>query len=355
MMTDKNTGSSHNDGLNQASPKKINLALQGGGAHGAFTWGALDYMLESEKIRIEAISGTSAGAMNAVVVADGLMKNGRDGARENLEKFWKKVSEMGQSSPAQRTFYDMLTGNWNLDHSPGYIYTDLLSRLASPYELNPLNMNPLKDMLENLVDFDRVRSCDRMGLFLSATSVRTGKVKVFNRDELCADAVMASACLPFVFQAVEIKGEAYWDGGYMGNPVLFPFFYYCQSKDIVIVQINPLGCQQTPKTAREISNRVNEITFNSSLLSELRAVDFVGRLVKEGKLDPAHYKQMLVHIIESEKDLKPFNASSKSNTEWKFLKKLFDIGRQSAQLWLKDSFERLGIESTVDVQAILKN
>ena len=353
MMTDKNTDSSHNEGLSRASPKKINLALQGGGSHGAFTWGVLDYMLESEKIRIEAISGTSAGAMNAVVVADGLMKNGRDGARENLEKFWKKVSEMGQSSPVQRTFYDMLTGNWNLDHSPGYVYTDLLSRLASPYALNPLNMNPLKDMLENLVDFDRVRSCDRMGLFISATSVRTGKVKVFNRDELCADAVMASACLPFVFQAVEIKGEAYWDGGYMGNPVLFPFFYHCKSRDIVIVQINPLGCQQTPKTARDILNRVNEITFNSSLLSELRAVDFVGRLVKDGKVDPNQYKQMLVHMIAGEQAFKPFNASSKMNTEWAFLRKLFEIGRQTARKWENDHYEKLGLESSVDVRTIL--
>ncbi|MFO7557409.1 MAG: patatin-like phospholipase family protein [Desulfobacterales bacterium] len=353
MTTDKRTNLSHHHELNQASPKKINLALQGGGSHGAFTWGVLDCLLESEKVRIEAISGTSAGAMNAVVVADGLMKNGRDGARENLESFWKKISEMGQSSPVQRTFYDMLTGNWNLDHSPGYVYTDLISRLASPYELNPFNMNPLQDMLAELVNFDRVRSCDRMGLFISATSVRTGKVKVFNRKELNADAIMASACLPFVFQAVEIGGEAYWDGGYMGNPVLFPFFYQCKSRDIVIVQINPLGCQETPKTARDILNRVNEITFNSSLLSELRAVDFVGRLVKDGKLDPNQYKQMLVHMIKGEQAFKPFNASSKMNTEWAFLKKLFEIGRQSAGEWLKGHYDKLGRESTVDVRAIL--
>jgi NTE family protein len=334
-------------------PKKINLALQGGGSHGAFTWWVLDCLLESEQIQIEAISGTSAGAMNAAVVADGLMENGRAGARKNLENFWKKVSEMGQASPVQRTIFDMLTGYWNMDHSPGYIYTDLLNRLASPYELNPLNMNPLKDMLADLVDFERVRSCDRMGLFISATSVRTGKVKVFNRQELCADAIMASACLPFVFQAVEIGGEAYWDGGYMGNPVLFPFFYHCKSRDIIIVQINPLGCQKTPKTARDILNRVNEITFNSSLLSELRAVDFVGRLVKDGKVDPNQYKQMLVHMIAGEQAFKPFNASSKMNTEWAFLKKLFEIGRNSAGKWLKDNYEKLGRESTVDVRAIL--
>ncbi|MFW6053144.1 MAG: patatin-like phospholipase family protein [Desulfosalsimonas sp.] len=336
-------------------PKKINVALQGGGAHGAFTWGVLDFMLESEKLEIEAISGTSAGAMNAVVVADGLMKGGREGARTNLEQFWKRISEMGSASPVQRTLYDILIGNWNLDYSPGYVLTDLLTRLASPYEFNPMNLNPLKDMLAEMVDFGRVRSCDRMGIFISATSVRTGKVKVFNRDELSADAIMASACLPFVFQAVEINGEAYWDGGYMGNPVLFPFFYNCRSKDIVIVQINPLGCQETPKTAREILNRANEITANSSLLSELRAVDFVGRLVKDGKLDPSHYRQMLIHMIGGAQELKGFNASSKSNAEWAFLKKLFVIGRRSAKLWLQENFDKLGRESSVDVRAILQN
>jgi len=334
------------------STKPINLALQGGGAHGAFTWGVLDFLLESEKVNVEAISGTSAGAMNAVVVADGLMENGSNGARQNLEFFWKAVSRLGRSSPVQRSFYDMMIGNWNLDLSPGFMSMDLLSRVASPYQLNPLNMNPLRDLIAEIINFDRVRSCDRMGLFISATSVRSGKVKVFKRDELCAEAVMASACLPFLFQSVEIDGEAYWDGGYMGNPVLFPFFYHCTSQDVAIVQINPLGCQETPKTARDILNRVNEITFNGSLLRELRAIDFVAKMIDEQRLDTKHYKRMYIHMIEGESSLGPFNASSKFNTEWEFLRKLFHIGRNAADHWLTKNYDTLGKSSSVNIRSI---
>ncbi len=334
--------------------KSINLALQGGGSHGAFTWGVLDRLLESDGIHIEGISGSSAGAMNAAVVADGLMDNGRTGAGEHLETFWREISRFGQASPLQRTIFDVLFNNWNLDNSPGYVAFDLLTRLASPYEINPLDLNPLKDLVEKTVDFNRLRRCDRLRLFISATYVRTGKVKVFDHSELCADSIMASACLPHLFRAVEIKGESYWDGGYMGNPVLFPFFYNCASRDIVIIRINPLCCQQTPTKAMEIVNRINEINFNSSLLSELRAVDFVGRLVDEGRLDPDRYKHMLVHIIDGEEALEPLNASSKFNTEWAFLRKLFDIGRKAADEWLKQHYDKLGERSSVDVQEILR-
>ncbi|MDJ0949694.1 MAG: patatin-like phospholipase family protein [Alphaproteobacteria bacterium] len=336
-------------------PKAVNLALQGGGAHGAFTWGVLDRLLEDERIRIEAISGTSAGAMNAVVVADGIMRDGRDGARAGLHEFWIAVSEAARGSPIQRSPVDVFMGNWSLDSSPSYLFFDILNRVASPYELNPLNINPLRDLVAAQVDFDRVRSCDRMKVFVSATNVETGRVKVFKRDDLTADAVMASACLPFMFQAVEIDGVSYWDGGYMGNPVLFPFFNACASSDVVIVQINPIERRGTPKSAREILNRVNEITFNSSLLREFRAIDFVSRMIEQGKLDPSEYKQVLVHRIIADEELKPLGASSKLNAEWAFLTHLHGIGYRSASEWLDANFDDLGRSSTVDVRRLFQD
>ena len=332
--------------------KPVNLALQGGGAHGAFTWGVLDRLLEDERIEIEAISGTSAGAMNAVVVADGIMRAGNEGARECLARFWKAVSEAARFSPIQRSPIDMFMGNWSLDASPAYLWMDLLNRVASPYELNPLNLNPLRDLIEETVDFDTVRSCDKMKIFVSATNVETGRVRVFERTSLTPDMVMASACLPLMFQAVEIDGVPYWDGGFMGNPVLFPFFRGCSSSDVVIVQINPVQRPGVPRTAREILNRVNEITFNSSLLREFRAIEFVGRLLDEGKLDPKVYKDMLVHRIEAEEDLKPLGASSKLNAEWAFLEHLFEVGRRAASNWLDAHGEDLGRRSTLDIRAM---
>ncbi len=337
------------------SPKPVNLALQGGGAHGAFTWGVLDRLLEDERIEIEAISGTSAGAMNAAVIADGIMRDGPDGARSALAEFWKAVSEAGRNSPIQRTPIDVFMGNWSLDNSPSYLFFDLLNRVASPYQLNPLNVNPLRDLIASHVDFDRVRACDKVKVFISATNVETGRVKVFRRDELTADAVMASACLPFMFQAVEIDGVPYWDGGYMGNPVLFPFFNACASQDVVIVQINPVERKGTPGTAREILNRVNEITFNSSLLREFRAINFVSRLIEEGKLGPDEYRHVLVHRIMADDDLKPLGASSKLNAEWAFLTHLHDIGYRAATEWLDAHYDALGKRSTLDVRSLFQD
>ncbi len=341
-------------GAPRRTRKPINLALQGGGAHGAFTWGVLDRLLEDDRLQIEAISGTSAGAMNAVVVADGLMRDGAEGAREGLAHFWKAVSEAGRTSPIQRSPIDVFMGNWSLDNSPTYLFFDLFSRVASPYETNPLNINPLKDLIESVVDFDVVRSCDRMKVFVSATNVETGRVKVFDRHQLTADMVMASACLPLMFQAVEIDGVPYWDGGFMGNPVLFPFFNACISNDVVIVQINPITRHGAPTTARDILGRMNEITFNASLLREFRAIDFVGRLLEEGKLDPEHYKHILVHRIEAEDEIKPLGASSKLNAEWAFLQHLFGVGRAAAGDWLDENYEGLGNRSTVDIRAMFQ-
>ncbi|MDX1512213.1 MAG: patatin-like phospholipase family protein [Gammaproteobacteria bacterium] len=335
--------------------KPVNLALQGGGAHGAFTWGVLDCLLDDDRVVIEAVSGTSAGAMNAVVLADGLMQGGNDGAREALENFWRAVSDSALTNPLRRTPIDALLGNWSLDHSPAYAFFDLLTRVASPYALNPLNINPLRDLISEQVDFERVRACDKMRLFISATNVETGRVKVFRRDELTADAVMASACLPFMFQAVVIDDVPYWDGGYMGNPVLFPFFRHCRSPDIVVVQINPVVREGTPVTARQILNRVNEITFNSSLLREFRAIDFVSRLLEEGRLDEHSYRHVLVHCIAADEALKDLGASSKLNAEWAFFRHLFEIGRETAADWLDRNYEHLGKRSTLDLRPLFQD
>jgi NTE family protein len=341
-------------GKSDNAKKYINLALQGGGAHGAFTWGVLDRILESDRIEIAAISGTSAGAMNAVVLADGIMAGGKEGARKALGKFWRAVHEAAVLSPFQRTPFDVMTNNWNLDYSPGYLFSDIYSRLMSPYQSNPLNWNPLRELLIKQVDFERVRSCNKLKLFISATSVRNGHVKRFDRTRLTVDKVMASACLPYMFQAVEVDGEDYWDGGYAGNPILYPFAYHSDARDIVIVQINPLTCQKTPKTARDILNRVNEITFNASLLHELRAIDFVTRLLDEGSLDPNRYRKMFIHLISDEKGFEPLNASSKLNTEWRFLKHLHSLGYAAASSFLKNHYDSIGDHSSMDVPGALR-
>ncbi len=332
--------------------KRINLALQGGGAHGAFTWGVLDRILEDGRLEIDAISGTSAGAMNAVALADGFTAGGADGAREKLEDFWHTMSEGAKNSPIKRAPIDVMMGNWSLDRSWGYHAMDAMTRMFSPYQLNPMNMNPLKDVLEACVDFSCVQSCNSIKLYISATNVETGKVKVFDSHHLTSDMVMASACLPNVYQAVVIDGVPYWDGGYMGNPALFPFHTGSDCADIVVIQINPVERKGVPRTPQEIQNRLNEIAFNSSLLKELRAIDFVDRLIDEGKLDETRYRRERIHIIENQDALIPLGASSKMNAEWAFLTHLRDLGRKTATQWLDTNFNDIGERSTVDLRAM---
>lgn len=331
-------------------PAIVNLALQGGGAHGAFTWGVLDRILEDGRVGVEAISGTSAGAVNAVVLANGYMKGGRDGAREGLHQFWRHIARLGSFSPIQRSAIDIWLGNYSLDHNPAYLYFDALSRAVSPYDSNPANLNPLKLLLEEEVDFEQVQCCTDIKLFISATNVHTGRVRVFSGKEIDASAVMASSCLPLLFQAVEIDGVPYWDGGFMGNPVLFPFFNQCRSNDVVLVQVNPLERNETPKTAREIKNRMDEITFNASLNKELRAIEFVSRLLASESLDPKRYKNVFMHVIDATDELAPLSASSKMNAEWAFLTHLREIGRRTADQWLSENLDNVGKRSTFDLK-----
>jgi NTE family protein len=339
---------------NARHEKAVNIALQGGGAHGAFTWGVLDKLFEDDRIWIEAISGTSAGAMNAVVAAQGMYDNGAIGAREQLHDFWRAVSKAGEHSPLRHTPWTKLLGTWSLKSSPNYIFFDLFTRLVSPYDLNPFDYNPLRDLVAEMVDFDKVMACEDMGIFIAATNVETGRVRVFEREEITLDAVMASACLPLLYKAVEIDGVPYWDGGFMGNPPLHPFFHKSPSDDIVIVQINPVYREGIPRSAQDIQNRLNEITFNSSLLHELRAIDFVTRLLDSGKLDIDHYSRVNIHMIESRKRMRELDASSKLNADWAFLLHLFEIGRESAAKWLDKNYDDLGKRSTVDVRSMFQ-
>jgi NTE family protein len=333
--------------------KSVNLALQGGGAHGAFTWGVLDRLLEERRIEIDSISGTSAGAMNAVVLASGFQKGGRGGARGALENFWRAVSRDGRLSPIQRGLMDRLLGNWSLDKNPMFIAFDVASRFVSPYDFNPFNINPLRELLEREVDFEALRKNRDIRIFLSATNVHTGKVRVFPTKEITADVVMASACLPFLFKAVEIDGTPYWDGGYVGNPPLFPFFRSGEGGDVILVQTNPVIREETPQSARDILNRINEITFNASLASEFRAIGYVNRMLGSkllrrftGKTTP----EVRLHRIEAGESLMELTSSSKFNVDWSFFQHLRDIGRSAAGEFLTRNYRAIGKRSTLDLR-----
>jgi NTE family protein len=328
--------------------KTVSLALQGGGAHGAFTWGVLDALLEDGRLAVEAITGASAGAMNAVVMVQGWLEGGIDGARSQLETFWRRASLDASLSPAQRGLLSRVLGFWS-----NQAWTGAIAQSFSPYQTNPLNINPVRDAIDALIDFDRVRACTDVEIFISATNVWTGKVAIFKIQELTADHLMASACLPTVFQAVEIDGVPHWDGGYMGNPALFPLYYETMTDDILLVQINPLARRQTPRTAREIHDRLNEITFNGNLLRELRAVAFVKRLIEEGKLSPDEYKNVHLHRIDGSGVLDDYESSSKRNVEWDFFVQLRDAGRRTARSWLAANYAAIGARGTFDVQSAL--
>ena len=338
------------------NPLPIDLALQGGGSHGAFTWGVIERLIGEPSLHVESVSGTSAGAMNAVVLAYGHAVGGSSGARTALEDFWRKVSDAARFSPIQRTPFDMLSGNWSLDGSPGYIFFDIFSRLFSPYEFNPTNANPLRDLLEASVDFKRLKDCP-INIFINATNVRTGLPRVFRNAELSADVVLASACLPLMHQAIEIDGDPYWDGGFSGNPLLTPLIHESRARDIVLVQINPIERTGTPRTAREILNRVNEISFNSSLKKELRGIAMFQRVLATAKIttDAAwmdQWSNIRLHRIATPK-LAELGASSKLNAEWTFLSMLRDEGHGSAERFLAEHGADLGKRSTYDIDSLL--
>ena len=335
--------------VRRTEPKRINMALQGGGAHGAFGWGVMDKFLEDGRVEIEGLSGTSAGSMNAVVYAYGKLK-GNDGAREALHDFWKAISDAGQKYAIKKMPWD--AGTIPKENPLADMMKSMMSSF-SPYQMNPMNYNPLRDVLEQQVDFAELERSQLTKLFICATNVRTGKVKIFHTPEVTADVVLASACLPQVFQAVEINGEHYWDGGYMGNPVLYPLFYYTESRDVVILHINPIERPGPPTTSADIANRLNEITFNSSLIKELRSVYFVQKLLDDGWIKDEHrdkLKYVLIHSVRADNAMSDLSSASKMSSDWGFLTMLRDRGRALAAEWLTHNFEHLGVRSTVDLK-----
>ena len=321
-------------------PRPVSLALQGGGAHGAFTWGVLDAILEDGRLDPRAITATSAGAMNACAFAMGRATGGADGAREALERFWRAVSRAG--GPLKPAALPYL-----------FPFLDAFARVTSPYDTNPFGVDPLRDILAEQIDFDAVHACTETRLFICATEVTTGRARVFSGADVTLDAVRASATLPFIHQAVEIEGEPYWDGGYTGNPALWPLFYAEAPRDLIVVHVNPMRREGTPKTAADILDRVNEITFNASLLAELRAIAFVKRLIGEGLLvdrEKARLRDILVHAVRADDALSAYPASTKYDTSWRFLSELRDRGRAAGQAFLTQHADKVGKASTVDLR-----
>lgn len=336
-----------------ANPILVDLALQGGGSHGAFSWGVIDRMLEEDGFQLEGISGTSAGAMNAAVLACGLGSGGRDGAKVALESFWKKVSDGARYSPFQRSPLDVILGRWSLDYSPMYIAAEAMSRLVSPYDL-PITANPLAAILEDTVDFDRLVHSP-IKLFITATNVRTGRGKVFRNADITPQVLMASACLPTMFQAVEIGGESYWDGGYSGNPTITPLVRECQSRDTMLVQINPVLREKVPTSARDIVNRLSEVSFNAVLLKELRMIALLRQVAEadheHADCETARWAGMRIHRIASAA-VDALGSSSKLNAEWAFLTMLRDEGRKAAEAFLAAHRGDVGVRSSFDIDAL---
>src|SRR5258708_3475262 len=334
--------------------RTVSLALQGGGAHGAFTWGVLDRLLEDERIKIDGVSATSAGAMNGAILVYGMIKGGRDGARALLREFWRRVSDTGRFSIFQPTMFDKAVGNHNLDYSPAYQLFDIWTRIFSPYQFNPAGTNPLRKILDELIDFERLKHASgSIKLFVNTTNVRTGKIRVFKQTEISADALLASSCLPHLFHAVEIDGEHYWDGGFMGNPPMFPLIYNCRAADIIIVEINPIVVEALPDSARAIIDRMNSISFNATMMREMRAIALFTRLLEQHRLTGrSNLRQIHFHMIQAEQKTRRLGASSQFNLDHDFLELLFDLGGRTADAWLEKNFGSLGVDSTIDLHKL---
>src|ERR1700756_1878479 len=335
------------------SPLLVDLALQGGGAHGAFTWGVLDRLLEEPWLGIDGISGTSAGAMNAAVLVDGHAKGGAAGARTALENFWLRVSEAARFSPLRRGPLDVILGRWTLDSSPIYVVMDLMSRLVSPYDLNPMGKNPLRAILVETINFERLGRAPTK-LFITATNVRTGRGHVFKNNAVTPDVLLASACLPTMFQAIKIDGEPYWDGGYSGNPTITPLIRECKSHDTILIQINPVERERSPRSASEILNRLNEVSFNAVVLKELRMIALLRQVADPGDTEGALWAGMRIHRVASDLMIN-LGYSSKLNAEWDFLCMLRDAGRRAADTFLAAHGADLGQRSSYDLDVLLKS
>jgi NTE family protein len=329
--------------------KHISVALQGGGSHGAFTWGVMHRLISEPRLYIDGISGTSAGAMNAAVFAGGFIKGSRQGAIDALAEFWLRIARLNALPRSVLRGLPGFGDGWQVDTDPMFMLAEFMSRIWSPAQLNPFDMNPLRDLLVELVDFAALRARPDVKLFVNASNVRTCKSRIFRTPELTADTLLASACLPLLFKAVEIEGEHYWDGGYLGNPAIHPLINECASSDVVIVQVNPLCRPDVPVTMRDILNRLNEMTFNASLVREMFGIATVSSLIESGALEDDRYTTVRFHQISAEAELAKYGALSKLNTERAFLEHLHQLGYDTADRWIGETFDRLGWESSIDV------
>jgi NTE family protein len=332
--------------------KKLNLALQGGGAHGAFTWGVLDRLLEEKSLDIVGVSGTSAGAVNGACLVYGLTQGGNEAARNTLSAFWRKNSESQQYSPLQPTILDKMLSNGNIDFNPLFWFFSTISKSLSPYQWNPLMKNPLKNLLLDIIDFDVIQKERRHKLFLTATNIRTSKVRIFCNTEITSDAVCASACLPHLFQAVEIDGEYYWDGGYIGNPAMFPLFEQTQCTDLMLIQIDSIDYNKVPTRMPDIIDRATDISFNSSLMREMRAISFVTKIIEKGFDDGGRLIKTNIHYISTGNLMNQYNGSSKLNVDWDWLCYLREKGKMQADAWIRDHYGSIGRKSSCDVNCI---
>lgn len=333
--------------------RTINLALQGGGSHGAFTWGVLDALLADPRIGLEGLSGTSAGAVNAVVLASGYAKahaagtDPRRGARDALARLWQTIGSWDALGAWQRQWGRLLWGGAAFAHG-----SDWLSRVGgslSPYQSNPLDLNPLRDLLRDQVDFEAV-DAGPLKVYVTATHVPTGRAVIFTGARLDASAVLASACLPQLFKAIEIEGAPYWDGGYSANPALTPLIQGCTSADLMLIQINPLRVTGVPQSSADIEDRVNELTFNASLLTQMRTIEYINSLIERGALRGGDHKTVRMHRVDGGDAIRAFPGSSKTSTDAAMIDALFHIGQQAATLWLQRHFDALGHHSTVDIR-----
>jgi len=325
---------------------EINIALQGGGAHGAFTWGVLDRLLEEESLEIQGISGTSSGAINGAILGTGLVKGGPAKARENLERFWKEIS---------LSYHD----NWFSKFGDYFQYFKLFDdfwinrvlNLFTPYDFPySLSYEPLKEILDKQIDYECLRKTNKVQVYVSATNVETNRIKIFTNEDICSISLLASSCIPVIRPAVEWKGEFYWDGGFIGNPILEPLIYNCGSKDLLIVQVNPITKRGVPKTPREILDRMNEVTFNASLMREIRSIVNIQKLSDLELCSPQNpYSSLRMHLIKDEEFIAALGSSTKYNVKWEFLLSLKEKGRQAAEEWLKENLNRLGRETTMDL------
>ncbi|MGB7098861.1 MAG: patatin-like phospholipase family protein, partial [Xanthobacteraceae bacterium] len=338
--SDEEAGAIRSKRAEVAGQKVVNLALQGGGSHGAFTWGVLDRLIEDERLEFEGITATSAGAVNAVVLADGLAAGGREGARNALRLYWQKVSDISSRGIFKASAADKANSDFGLEHSPGFLFVESLTFFASPYQMNPFNYNPVKDLLKEAINFERVRQQRAVKLFICATNVQTAKAKIFAGPELTVERVLASTCLPLMMHAVEVDGEYYWDGSYAGNPAIFPLVYDCESRDIIMVHITPAERPGVPTTSPAIMNRTQEISFNTSLIREMRTIALFNKLIESDRISGA--KRMLIHSIEAEDLIGGFSWSSRLNGDWNFLVHLYELGRERADKWLAANFDHLG-------------